>query len=293
MVTMRFPNRARGFTLIEAIMVIVITGIVGSMVAVFIKTAIDGYMDSVRRAELTDAADVTLRRIEREIHLAVPNSVRLMSGGGFWYLEFVPTKDGGRYRNEGDGSNCSPPTTNCLCTGGAVNTTWDVLGPMPSVMAGDFVVVFNDPSLGHGPGCAVPSDVYCGGSRATTINNVSPLKVNVALANSTVICSYANNRFQVVDQSTRAVTYACPVDTGSPSDPLGNMTRYWNYGFNATQAAPSGGSSSLTAANAKCSVDYTPAALQRNGLLSIRLTLTSATGESVFAFREIHVDNTP
>jgi MSHA biogenesis protein MshO len=39
-----------GFTLIEMIMVIVITGILAGMVAVFIAKPVEGYADSVRRA---------------------------------------------------------------------------------------------------------------------------------------------------------------------------------------------------------------------------------------------------
>ena len=41
----------RGFTLIEAIIVIVITGILAGMVAVFIRAPIDAYVDSARRAD--------------------------------------------------------------------------------------------------------------------------------------------------------------------------------------------------------------------------------------------------
>jgi Tfp pilus assembly protein PilV len=62
-VTRRLPRRTAGFTLIEAIIAIVITGILGAVVAVFISKPIQGYFDSVRRAELTDQADVALRRI--------------------------------------------------------------------------------------------------------------------------------------------------------------------------------------------------------------------------------------
>ena len=43
-----------GFTLIEMIMVIAITGVIASMLAVFIKTPVDAYLSSVRRAELTE-----------------------------------------------------------------------------------------------------------------------------------------------------------------------------------------------------------------------------------------------
>ncbi len=50
-------QRQRGFTLIEAVMVIAITGIVAAMVAIFIRTPIQGYFDLERRVEMTDTAD--------------------------------------------------------------------------------------------------------------------------------------------------------------------------------------------------------------------------------------------
>ena len=46
------PNRARGFTLIEAVMVIAITGVVIAMVAIFILPATTAYFDAAARARL-------------------------------------------------------------------------------------------------------------------------------------------------------------------------------------------------------------------------------------------------
>ena len=70
-------QRQRGFTLIEAVMVITITGIVAAMVAIFIRTPIQSYFDLERRVEMTDTADTALRRIARDSRLALPNSVRV------------------------------------------------------------------------------------------------------------------------------------------------------------------------------------------------------------------------
>ena len=100
----RRPRPSAGFTLIEMIMVIVITGVIAGMVAVFITTPVQGYVDSVRRAELTDAADVALRRITRDVRLALPNSLRVMNSGSVNYIEFIMTASGGRYRDPTDGS---------------------------------------------------------------------------------------------------------------------------------------------------------------------------------------------
>ena len=81
-------NSCAGFTLVEAIMVIVITGILAGMVAVFIKAPVDGYVDSVRRA----AARLGLPHMDVVSgagHDAVYIAQRAPTG-----MIFVPCKDG-------------------------------------------------------------------------------------------------------------------------------------------------------------------------------------------------------
>src|SRR5476651_2446945 len=80
--------RVMGFTLLEMIVVMVIMGIIGAMVAVFMAKPVASYVDSARRAELSDIADTALRRIVRDLRLALPNSVRVITVGGVTYLEF-------------------------------------------------------------------------------------------------------------------------------------------------------------------------------------------------------------
>ena len=125
-------RRMAGFTLIEAIMVIVITGIVASIVAVFIRSPVQGYIDSVRRAELTDQADVALRRMSRDVRLALPNSLRVTtSAANVTYIEFIMTSDGGRYRDPSDGSTAG----DFLSFSSAADLTFDVHGVMPAIAA--------------------------------------------------------------------------------------------------------------------------------------------------------------
>jgi MSHA biogenesis protein MshO len=261
-------HSSAGFTLIEMIMVIVITGIIAGMVAVFIRAPVEGYVDSVRRAELTDAADVALRRITRDVRLALPNSLRVMNSGGVNYIEFIMTSSGGRYRDEADGS-----------TGGDIldflgDASFDVLGPVPEMAANDFIVIYN---LGV-PG----ADAYAGSNRAQV-----QTPGNTVILNASHVFPFRSPsaRFQVVPGGVQAVSYACPGTAG-------NLMRHWNYGFNAAQVVPAGGSSALLAQNAVCTVDYISAATGRNGLLYLSLTLSSG-GESVTLFNQIHVDNSP
>lgn len=276
----------RGFTLIEAIMVITLTGIIAAVIAVFIRKPVDAYFDTVRRAELTDAADIAVRRIGREIALALPNSVRVTESGGVAYIEFIMTSGGGRYRDDGDGS-----TGGNILDFNTASLNFDVLGAMPanpSIAANDYIVVYNL-GTGYAPGDAYDCSSQCNRAQvaATPTTNTVTLVSNPFATQSPELRS-PNARFQVVPGGTQAVTYACSTGTA------GNVVRHWNYGFVAAQPSPPiGGSSATLAGGATCLVDYTTAATGRNGLLAIALTLADASGESVTLSWQIHVDNSP
>ncbi len=299
----RTRRPAAGFTLIEAIIAIVITGIVAGIVAVFIARPVQGYADSVRRAELTDTADVALRRMTRDIRLALPNSLRIRDtatpgtcAAGTCYIEFIMTSAGGRYRDLADGSTGG----DFLSFTSTADLSFDVLGPMPTnpaIAVNDYIVAYNlgpgyDPAnayLRDAAQCdATPASPGCNIARVSGIaGNVITLDANPFAFQSPPLPS-PSARFQVVPGGTRAVTFACPIAAG-------NLTRQWNYGFNAAQAAPpAGGTTAVMATGASCTVEYTANATGRNGLLNLQLTLADATsGESVTLFQQIHVDNAP
>jgi len=262
-------TRTRGFTLVEMVATIVVAGIVAAAVAVFIRHPVEGYGDAARRAGLSDAADVAARRIARDVRLALPNSLRVMTSGGVHYIEFIMTRSGGRYRDETDGSTAG----DFLDFRG--DTSFDVLGPVEAA-AGDFVAIYN---LGV-PG----ADAYAGNNRAQVLAAGGG---NLSLTASQVFPFRSPGaRFQVVPGGVRAVTYACPQAAA------GDLTRHWNYGFNAVQAIPGGGGSARLAGQVRCDVEYAANATGRNGLLFISLTLARG-GESVTLFQQIHVDNAP
>ena len=145
----RHGASGRGFTLVEAVVVIAITGIVAAAAAAFIAGPVQGYVDTTRRAQLTDIADTALRRISRDLHGALPNSVRLTSNGATFYLEFLQTSGGGRYRAQVDNAGNGD-----ILDFTQPDASFDVLGPAVAAAAGNLVVVFN---LGI-PG----SDAYSG-----------------------------------------------------------------------------------------------------------------------------------
>jgi MSHA biogenesis protein MshO len=282
-----------GFTLIEAIVAIVITGILVGAVAVFITKPVEGYADSVRRAELTDAADVALRRMTRDVRLALPNSLRTVTDG----FEFVMTKSGGRYRDESDGSTCGnflyTTDIDCVPPPPPVETAsendFDVLGPMPAITGGDRIVVYN---LGAG---YAPADVYAGDNVATvagavpiTVNPVPLVGPNPFPAQTPPLPS-PDSRFQVVSSGDLVVRYTC---TG------GVLTRF--SGCSLATPSVCGGTgavlagSATTEPKATCDIVYSSGVTGRSGLLLVTLTLTDTpSGEAVTLFQQIHVDNAP
>ena len=265
---------AGGFTLVEMIVSIVVAGVLLALVGMFGRWQIQSYFDLASRAALTDAADTAVRRISRELQTALPNSVRA-SGN---YLEYIPIRDAGRYRAESDGSGSVFP----LEFGSTASASkFDVLGPTVAIASGDQVVVYN---LGL-PG----SDAYAGAPNnrrtpSTTGGALSQVESATAFA-----FPYASpaNRFQVVGNP---VSFEC--DPGA-----GVIRRYGGYGFLPSQpvaaATMAAGSSTLLVAQvAACSFAYEPGASQRNGIVTVRLTL-SANDETVQVLNQVEILNTP
>ncbi|HLP98880.1 MAG TPA: prepilin-type N-terminal cleavage/methylation domain-containing protein [Sideroxyarcus sp.] len=271
------PNA--GFTLVEMIIVIVITGIIGGMVAIFLRAPVQGYIDSERRAELTDIADTAMRRMARDVRTAVPNSVRFTNCTAPC-VEFIPTKDGGRYRAAAGGNG------NLLVFGAGGTTVFDIVGTAIPITAGtDFIVIGSTQSNG-----APPYDQTAAGVlRSVTAMAIGNTRVTFAGPVLPAWAELPSQRFDVVDGTQQAVTYACEgVGIDANGTGTGQLARYWGYGF---AAAPGVNRAILADRVSACAIDY-GVTNQRFGLLGLRLTLSSG-GENVTLYNEIHVNNAP
>ena len=271
-------TRNRGVTLVEMVMVIAITGIIAAVVAVFIRRPIEGYVDVARRATLTDIADTALRRMTRDLRTAVPNSTRVTTVGGVSYIEFLETRGGGRYRAETEsGGGGNPLVFN------KADATFDVIGPMPTLVAGDSIVIYNvtsDPTITEG-------NAYSGDNRAIYSSSAGQtITLNPAFK---FPFPSPGSRFQVV---RGPVTYACNPATRE-------VRRYSGYAINNTQLIASdprfaGAANALLASDVTdCSFAYTTSgASQQTGIVAMTLQIEQA-GERVRLFQQTHVSNAP
>lgn len=259
---------SRGVTLIELIVVIAITGIIAAGVAVFIRRPVESYFDASRRAALTGEADTALRRITRDLRLALPNSVRIDASGKF--VEYIETSGGGRYRAEFDnvgGGNILDFTI-------ADTNGFDVIGTPPTLATGNQIVVYNLYSSG------IMSNAYFGDNRAA-LTGVGTIPIEPKL----FPVPSPGKRFHVV---TGPVTYGC---TG------GQLVRYSGYSYNhPAQVAPPGGTSAVLAGDinvAECVFVYTASpASERLATVGIVLQI-ERDGERVRMFQQTHVSNAP
>lgn len=288
-------RRLRGFTLVEMVIVIVITGIIGAMVAVFIRVPVQAYVDVTARAALADTADTAARRLTRDVRLALPNSVRVSANGQ--YLELLLTRTGGRYLSDSDppglgevlGFDPTRTYTSSFVVVGAMPA--DALGTRQAIRAGDQVVVYN---LGT---AYTPNDAYacsaatgCNRAIVTAVaGNVVTLK-DPPFAQLPAPQPSPSNRFQVV---STPVTYACNLTDGT-------LTRYAGYAIQASQpvvaeAAPLLKGALLARQVAGCRFSYGILANVQSGLVNIDLSLGVANSNTgiLRLVQQVQARNTP
>lgn len=267
------PKRCNGFTLIELVVVMTVTGILASGAALFIGNPTHAYFDNVTYANLTDRADTVLRRMRREIRNALPNSVRLTTNSAGTFVEFIPVKTAGRYRaNIGLGGADNPLDFSL----GA--DTFDVLGPAVNITAGDKLVIYNLGISG--------ADAYEG-------TNIRPL---LTTGNLTLL-SFNGGAFPLAAPSSRfhivstATTFACD---------MANQRLLMYSGYNIQQTQPTSIATLNSLATPRvlvehlsaCQIQYLPGALQRTAVIAIYFGLKQEQA-NIHLMHQVNLVNSP
>ena len=286
--TPRQGAAARGFTLIELIVTLVLFGLMAATLVVFLRPAMASWLAVRTRSALASDADHALRRMLRDVRAAVPNSIRTPGTDCF---ELVPTGGGGRYRKAYDFANAGGAWVNPEVATSLFDV-YSTLSPLPA--AGDWVVVDNQNA----------GDVYAGANRSAITAVTTPAaaygKHRLAINALQFPLGYDGGRFNWVPDSQKAVFYVCSgasTTLDGNGDAPGVLYRLKNYGFNA--AAPAtcpavAGADVLATGVRSCRFLYTAnqGATQQSGFISLQVELTRSN-ETASLVLGAHVSNVP
>jgi len=261
-------------------MVMVITGALVAIVAVFIQPAVRSYLDTAARAQLAAQTDLALRRIARELNIALPNSIRVTSTATSSTLELIPTTAAARYQTEGAGA----------LTFGAADASFNVLGPALTMAASQQLVFYNL-GVNYPDANAYADNSTSNSNRRLASNGAGSASTINFSSNPGLPVGLLSPPFRVYAVSN-PITYRCDLTTGT-------LTRYTGYGFLAAQPdPPNTGTSALLARGVQsCSFTYSGAAVaQRAALITLQLGLQASTmtgTETISLYHAVHVDNLP
>jgi MSHA biogenesis protein MshO len=288
----------RGFSLIELIVVIVITGVIASAVGLFIAGPIQGFFDQARRGELVDAAQLALVRMGRDLRAALPNSIRVNGNA----LELLLTLDGERYRAEPPGA--ADDRLEFTATDSRFNTFAPLYPGTPLVtpytVAG-YLAIYPLQQAGANP--YVAADGVMTGAGTFIVDDVenpagsglSEYRVTLPVAHRFPFDSPTRRVFLVEGP----VTYFC--DLADPaSATYRSLLRYSGYAVATAQPAPPSMPLAATAEVVTrnlqaCGFGFDPGTAQRNAVVSVSVALAhpASPAERVRLIRQVHLDNTP
>ncbi len=287
-------RRCAGFTLVELILVIALSAVVGVMISTVLSRPLEGFVAQSRRAELVDQAALALNRMARDIRRAVPSSVRIEDGGRA--LELLSISSGGRYlpnRVDGESLRFSPdPAPECTAPGNDCQT-FRALAPGLSTEGVRWLVVYNTGAESGGIPLA-GSNLWAEADAATGRHVITPPDTEFAATadGSTTLLEVSppSGSFAFAFASPQRRFYLADEVVGYRCDTAGRRLLRFTRASLAT--AFTADASHVVVDNVShCSFSYQPGSQHRAGLVGLSLRLTD--GESIELFQQVQVDNAP
>ncbi|MFZ3182901.1 MAG: type II secretion system protein [Pseudomonas sp.] len=288
---------AGGFTLVELVMVIALSGLVMVMISMALAQPMQAFVDQSRRAMLVDQAAGALNRMTRDVRLAIPNSLRLSADGQA--LELLLIHSAARYRPNRVGSDglsfssAAPGSCGSSTTGGRCDSV-QVLDATFNPAGANWMVLYNVGAESGGnplPG----SNVWAAGNPGViTPTGTSFSVTNGAPAGESQIILGNLPSFRFAFASPERRLYLAQTVVGYRCQG-GQLLRYsYSQLLSALPSSPPNGSNPqpVVLHVASCNFVYQSGSTQRAGLLTLNLGLTQ-DGENLQLLQQVHVDNAP
>jgi MSHA biogenesis protein MshO len=299
-------REAAGFTLVELVVVIVISAIVAVFMVLFLDAPIESYFAQTRRSDLVDSAHRINDAVTTDVRTALPNSLRIRTVGTRTALELIATEGVARYYGQGDkdyagGEELTVGTGHPVTSFGTLDSFNPPPPPSPAqpyLSVGNLGTPVNPP---FGTFANPPEDAYVGGNGvitpATTQLTIGP-NPNASpppqyVAGEDLVTLSAQMTFQAPGApATQPSVHNAYLVSGPVSyvcdSTAGTLTRYSGYALTAAQAVPPAGTSALIAHNvSQCTLAIVsaPANFPYGELAILSVTLSS-NGDSLQVFLE-------
>jgi MSHA biogenesis protein MshO len=276
--------KARGFTLIELIVAITISAIVVIFASMFISAPLGAYETHSRRAALVADTSGAWPRMEGDLRLALPNSLRARRNGNFVVIEMLRVVDVARYT--------TPTTVNPVTTSGVFRGI-----PLPFDS--------NNPPVNYylsvGNLGTAGADAYALANTMTPAGTRIQIAANVITGESSVTVTPAA-AFTGVSLRQRLYLVSGPV-TYLCDEGLGTLRRYANYTIAPNQiardspaelaaAVAAGGGSNELVTQGLTSCHFEPMGGNLSQTASLRLT-TTRKGDSVTLLHTARAEYVP
>ena len=236
----------------------VLLAVVGTAGSEFISQAFLGFADTEARTQIYEEGKTALVRLEKEIHLAVPNAVDISADGTTMSLglidEVAMRSLFGRYTEE-------DPT--------ATNSITDHTAGLP---LNSLISVYNSNWSSFASG----SRIY-----AVTSNNSNPMILDSSIASG---AASPYQRFYVVRD--KAIQYQVSGTT------MYRLTASVDSSGVGTFATAKPIAKNVSQTDSLPYFDYTAGGSNKNARVAIHFTLTTH-GESINFYKEIHIRNVP
>lgn len=272
-------TRVGGFTIIEAVVAIVVTSILAIGIVSYIGDTVTSIDNAANRSRLASSGRVAIQRLSAELHNSLPNSVRVTptpaAANGDQCIEFIPVRAATSYINPS--------------FGGSGSTSFQVVDFQPDQegVSGGYAVIYprRQNLLYDGDEGGAASNTA---SSWPTFPNRRPIQAinNIASgtsANQSTVNLVTSHRFRRRSPNQRFFVVDQPVSYCVVGDKL---YRYTDYGFYTSQVTDEEepGNCERTATDSdRCLPDYDAGPARKKALITDNIENAGLTAFSVSA----------